>query len=128
MSERRSSPPAAHRHPLPARRLVESYALELGGTTRVHVSIGRYPDGRLGEIFVDLHKEGAPLRSAMTAVARLASLALQCGAPVAEVAGMLVGSEAEPRGDVVGHGSVTEALSLVDLVGRVLIAEAGGAF
>lgn len=112
------------RHRLPTKRRSVHYQLTLGSApgTTIHLRLGYYSDGRVGEIWIDLHKEGAAYRYAWHVVARLASFELQRGVPVEEVAAGLMGGRSEPSGVVTGHESVREALSIADLMGRVLLA------
>ena len=113
------------RERLPARRRSTHYQLTLGPSTTVHLRLGYYADGRVGEVWIDLHKEGAPYRYAWHVVARQCSFALQRGVSVEEVAAGLMGGRSEPSGEVTGHESVREASSIADLMGRVLLAAAG---
>lgn len=117
-----TSPPRGARERLPARREREHHQLSIGGHT-VHMSIGFRPDGRPGELFLDMHKDGAPLRAMTTALARVVSLALQHGMPLAAVVQALADIRGEPHGMVAGHDTVDEATSIPDLVARVLAAD-----
>lgn len=111
---------------LPPKRPLVHHQLGIGGHS-VHLSIGLRGDGAPGEVFLDVHKEGAPLRALLTSLARVTSLALQRGATVAEVANSLRGEDGGPAGDVEGHDAVTAATSIPDLVAQVLAADFGGA-
>lgn len=102
------------------RRATVTYAPKLAGH-RVFVSVGRDDDGKIIEVWVDLHKEGAPLRGFAHALARLASLALQAGTPLDVVVRALLNTDGGPSGDVEDAGPGFEtACSVPDLVGRVL--------
>lgn len=94
-----------------------------GGGHKVHLTIDLTDDGRPCAIWVDVHKEGAVFRGMLSTIAALASQALQHGADVHEVTARLLGQRFEPDGAVEGHESVTECLSIVDLLGRMIEAE-----
>lgn len=94
-----------------------------GGGHKVHLTIDLTDDGRPCAIWVDVHKEGAVFRGMLSAIAALASQALQHGADVHEVTARLLGQRFEPDGAVEGHESITECLSIVDLLGRMIEAE-----
>lgn len=85
------------------------------GSQTVYLSLGLYPDGRIGEIFVEAQKEGTLVRGIFAAFARMASLALQCGADPLEAAKILRGLEFPPCGQVEGKFTkVTSCTSTVD--------------
>jgi ribonucleoside-diphosphate reductase alpha chain len=110
--------PRGVREPLPTRNRCVRQKGTLCGQN-VYVDHGRlYPDGRPGEVFVDLHREGALVRSLMNCFATSVSLALQYGAPLAEIVKAFKGKTFEPNGPVVGNDCVTECTSLVDYVMR----------
>ncbi len=109
---------------LPTRRRCETFAPRLVGH-RVHVSLGRFPDGRVGEVWLDIHKEGAPLQGMVHALAKLASTCLQAGVSVGEVAHALRGIAAEPSGVVEDCDGITEAASVPDLIGQILEVHGG---
>lgn len=113
------------RERLPTRRDAERFELELAGHT-VLVTLSRYPDGRLAEVFVDVgHKEGAPLVDLMVANARVASLSLQHGV-AAEVLVRAWHGLTGMDGDVRGHDRITRATSIPDLVARLVGVEVLG--
>lgn len=94
-------------------------------TQKVHIdnkayylNCGEYPDGRLGEIFIDAHKEGTFSRGVLSALARLASIALQCGAPVDQIVKALRHLNFPPRGSVEGSENVKECSSLCDWIAQ----------
>lgn len=103
----------------PKRRPCVNYALKLAGHS-VHIGVGFRPDGTVLEFFVDLHKEGAPLRAAAHVVATIGSMAIQRGMSLGDLCSGLRSMYAEPAGEVEGHDRVTSALSLFDLVAKVL--------
>lgn len=93
------------------------------GGHKVHLTIDLDDAGRPCAIWVDVHKEGAVFRGMLSTIAALASQALQHGADVHEVTARLLGQRFEPDGAVEGHESITECLSIVDLLGRMIEAE-----
>jgi ribonucleoside-diphosphate reductase alpha chain len=82
--------------------------------------VGRDPEGEVAEVWIDVHKEGAPLRGFAHALARLASLALQDGTPLATVVHALCGTDGGPSGFVEDCDGIKWAASIPDLVGQVL--------
>lgn len=96
----------------------------IGATkTKVHVEIATDAAGKPVLLRVEVHKEGSVFRGMLDALSALASQALQHGASVHEVAARLRGVRFEPDGAVVGHETITECTSVVDLVGRMIEAE-----
>jgi len=81
---------------------------------------GEYPDGKLGEIFIDLYKEGASYRNLMNCFAISVSKALQYGVPLSEFVDSFTFTRFEPAGIVSGHPNVKAATSVLDYVFRVL--------
>jgi hypothetical protein len=82
-------PIADHRRqPLPQRRYAETFELRHGrqAGAMFHVTLGRYPDGRIGEVFITGAKAGSDLEAGLRDAAILVSLALQHGVPVATLA------------------------------------------
>lgn len=88
----------------------------------VHFSVGLYPDGRPGEVFIDLHRTGTMVRAWAEASAKLMSLMLQYGAPLSELVGAMAGHGTEPYGtvEVNGHDVVTESSGVLDAIVRVM--------
>ncbi len=86
---------------------------------KVYLRTGEYPDGRLGEIFIDMHKEGAAFRSMMNCFAIAVSLGLQHGVPLEEFVNVFTFTRFEPQGTV-DHPNVKFATSIVDYIFRVL--------
>ncbi len=84
---------------------------------------GVYPDGRLGEIFLDMHKYGTSLREWLTETAMVFSLSLQYGVPLASLVGLYAGTRGDPSGRVVGHPYITSCTSVMDFVARFLAEE-----
>jgi ribonucleoside-diphosphate reductase alpha chain len=88
------------------------------GGHKVYLRTGEYPDGRLGEIFIDMHKEGASFRSMMNAFAIAVSLGLQHGVPLDEFVDAFTFFRFEPSGFVQEHDRVKSATSIIDFVFR----------
>jgi ribonucleoside-diphosphate reductase alpha chain len=85
---------------------------------KVYLRTGQYPDGRLGEIFVDMHKEGAAFRSMMNAYAIAVSIGLQYGVPVEEYVDAFTFFKFEPAGFVQSHDRIKSATSIIDWIWR----------
>lgn len=112
-----TSPPTRTR--LPAKRRTEARLLKIGGHT-IHVAIGTYSDGRPAEVFLDMHKQGAPLRMFAHALAVTLSIGLQHGIPADAFRRALEGTAGGPDGDVEGDEEIETATSIPDLVVRLL--------
>lgn len=87
---------------------------------KVYLRTGEYEDGSLGEVFIDMHKEGAAYRSMMNCFAMAVSLGLQYGVPLDEFVDKFTFTRFEPSGMVDGHPNVKMATSIVDYIFRVL--------
>jgi ribonucleoside-diphosphate reductase alpha chain len=109
----------AKRHRLPQRRGGYTQKAVIGGH-KVYLRTGEYADGQLGEIFIDMHKEGAAFRSLMNCFAIAVSLGLQYGVPLEEFTEAFVFTRFEPNGMVQGHDRIKLATSLIDYVFREL--------
>lgn len=109
---------AAKRMRLPKKRGGITVEARVGGQ-KVYLRTGEYEDGKLGEIFVDIHKEGAALRSIMNCFAIAVSLGLQHGVPLEEFVSVFTFTRFEPQGSV-DHPNVKFATSIVDYIFRVL--------
>ncbi len=109
------------RRKLPKKRRAHHQNAVVGGTSTI-LTIGRFDDGTIGEVFFDLdmHREGAPLRTILNALARSVSLGLQHGAPVDGYVKLFSDVRCEPAGDVTGHPSITSATSLLDYLAKAL--------
>ncbi|MBI4114965.1 MAG: vitamin B12-dependent ribonucleotide reductase [Candidatus Omnitrophica bacterium] len=116
--EEASQQPVLHRRRLPKKRYGFTQEARVGGQ-KVYVRTGEYEDGTLGEIFVDLHKEGAAYRSMMNCFAIAVSLGLQYGVPLDEYVNVFTFTRFEPQGSV-DHPNVKYATSIVDFIFRVL--------
>ena len=86
---------------------------------KVYLRTGEYEDGTLGEIFIDMHKEGAAFRSMMNCFAIAVSLGLQHGVPLEEFVNVFTFTRFEPQGRV-DHPNIKFATSIVDYIFRVL--------
>jgi ribonucleoside-diphosphate reductase alpha chain len=113
-------PPArVHRTRLPDRRKGYIQKATVGGH-KVYLHTGEFDDGSLGEIFIDMHKEGAAFRSLMNNFAISVSLGLQYGVPLEEYADAFVFTRFEPAGAVTGNDRITNATSILDYIFREL--------
>ena len=90
------------------------------GGHKVFLRTGQYDDGTLGEIFIDMHKEGAAFRSLMNAFAIAISIGLQHGVPLEKFVDQFVFSRFEPNGIVMGNERIKMATSLIDYIFREL--------
>ena len=104
---------------LPARRTGWTQEARVGGH-KVFLRTGEYDDGTLGEIFIDLAKEGATLRGVLASFAIAVSKGLQYGVPLEEYVDTFVYQTFEPRGIVEKHPNIKMANSIVDYVFRAL--------
>ncbi len=95
---------------------------------KVYLRTGEYENGELGEIFVDMHKEGAAFRSLMNCFAIAVSKGLQYGVPLDEYVDTFTFTRFEPQGMVSGHENIKFATSVVDYIFRVLGMEYLGRF
>src|SRR5450631_4073360 len=107
------------RERLPNRRKGYTQKAIVGGH-KVYLKTGEYDDGRLGEIFVDMHKEGAALRSLLNNFAIAISLGMQYGVPLEEYVDAFTFTRFEPQGPVQGNDSIKYATSILDYVFREL--------
>jgi ribonucleoside-diphosphate reductase alpha chain len=107
------------RKPLPGRRAGYTQKTKIGGHS-IFLRTGEYEDGTLGEIFLDMHKEGAAFRSLLNSFAIAVSLGLQYGVPLEEYVDAFTFSRFEPNGVVQGHDYVKMATSVIDYIFRDL--------
>ena len=107
------------RERMPDRRKGYTQKAVVGGH-KVYLRTGEYDDGRLGEIFIDMHKEGAALRSLLNNFAIAVSLGLQYGVPLDEYVDAFTFTRFEPSGPVQGNDSIKYATSILDYVFREL--------
>ncbi len=117
-----SAPDAAvdvQRRRLPERRKGYIQKSVVGGH-KVYLHTGEYDDGQLGEIFIDLHKEGAAFRSLMNNFAISISIGLQYGVPLEEYVDAFLFTRFEPAGEVRGNDTIRHATSILDYIFREL--------
>ncbi|MCK1588385.1 vitamin B12-dependent ribonucleotide reductase [Bradyrhizobium sp. 169] len=107
------------REKMPDRRKGYTQKAVVGGH-KVYLRTGEYDDGRIGEIFIDMHKEGAALRSFINNFAIAVSLGLQYGVPLDEYVDAFTFTRFEPAGPVQGNDSIKYATSILDYVFREL--------
>jgi ribonucleoside-diphosphate reductase alpha chain len=107
----------SERRHLPKRRkgyIREAYV----GGHKVFLRTGEYEDGSLGEIFIDMYKEGASFKGLLNCFAVLASKALQYGMPLEELVDSFTFTRFEPAGNVQGHNAIRNSTSILDYVFR----------
>ncbi|MEO0602951.1 MAG: vitamin B12-dependent ribonucleotide reductase, partial [Myxococcota bacterium] len=109
----------AKRRRLPDRRRGYTQKAVVGGH-KVFLRTGEYDDGSLGEIFIDMHKEGAAFRSLMNSFAIAISIGLQHGVPLEKFADQFLFSRFEPNGMVMGNERIKMATSIIDYIFREL--------
>ncbi|HET9326334.1 MAG TPA: vitamin B12-dependent ribonucleotide reductase [Candidatus Eisenbacteria bacterium] len=114
-----TSPPKLRRRRLPKRRHGFTQEARIAGH-KVFLRTGEYEDGTLGEIFIDMHKEGAAFRSMMNCFAISVSMGLQYGVPLEHLVDQFVFTRFEPAGRVEGHENLRAATSVIDYVFRAL--------
>ncbi|MDQ3560708.1 MAG: vitamin B12-dependent ribonucleotide reductase, partial [Pseudomonadota bacterium] len=107
------------REKLPHRRKGYTQKAIVGGH-KVYLRTGEYDDGRLGEIFIDMHKEGAAFRAMMNNFAIAISLGLQFGVPLEEYVEAFTFTRFEPAGMVSGNEAIKNATSILDYIFREL--------
>jgi ribonucleoside-diphosphate reductase alpha chain len=109
----------AQRYKLPKKRSGFIREASVAGH-KVFLRTGEYEDGSLGEIFIDMYKEGASFRGLLNSFAILASKALQHGVPLEELVDTFTFTRFEPAGYVDGHDAIKNATSILDYVFRSL--------
>ena len=107
------------REQLPNRRLGYTQKVVVGNH-KLFLRTGEYPDGRLGEIFLDMHREGASFRSILNCFAISVSLGMQYGVPLEEYMDAFVFTKFEPSGALQGHDRIKFCSSVIDFVFREL--------
>jgi len=107
------------RRKLPTRRKGYTQKASVGGH-KVYLRSGEYDDGTLGEIFIDMHKEGAAFRSLMNNFAIAISIGLQYGVPLDEYVDAFTFTRFEPSGQVTGNDAIKMATSVLDYIFREL--------
>ncbi len=116
-SEQTTATPQVRRR-LPKKRAGFTIEAKVAGH-KVYLRTGEYDDGTLGEIFIDMHKEGAAFRSMLNCLAISVSLGLQHGVPLEEFVDVFTFTRFEPQG-MVDHPNIKSATSVVDFVFRAL--------
>jgi ribonucleoside-diphosphate reductase alpha chain len=111
--------PTGHRVRLPKKRHGFTQEAKVGGH-KIFLRTGEYSNGQLGEIFIDMHKEGAAFRSLMNCFAMSVSIGLQYGVPLDTFVEQFTFTRFEPQGLVEGHPNIKFATSIVDYLFRVL--------
>ncbi len=104
---------------LPAKRYGFVQEATVGGH-KVFIKTGEYPDGTLGEIFIDMYKEGASYRAILNCFAVAVSKALQYGVPLEEFVDSFTFTRFDPSGPVQGHEAIKQATSIIDYIFRSL--------
>jgi len=104
---------------LPKKRTGFTQEARVGGH-KIFLRTGEYADGTLGEIFIDMHKEGAAFRSVMNCLSMAVSIGLQYGVPLETFVEQFTYTRFEPQGIVEGHPNIKMATSIVDYIFRVL--------
>jgi ribonucleoside-diphosphate reductase alpha chain len=112
------APALTPRRRLPRKRNGFTVEAKVAGH-KVYLRTGEYEDGSLGEIFIDMHKEGAAFRSMLNCLAISISLGLQHGVPLEEFVDVFTFTRFEPQG-MVDHANIKTATSVVDFIFRVL--------
>ena len=107
------------REKLPSRRKGYTQKAIVGGH-KVYLRTGEYEDGRLGEIFVDMHKEGSAFRALMDSFSIAVSVGLQYGVPLEEYVDAFTFTKFEPAGMVIGNEAIKNATSILDYIFREL--------
>ncbi len=107
------------RQKMPDRRKGYTQKATVGGH-KVYLRTGEYDDGHIGEIFIDMHKEGAAFRSLMNNFAIAISIGLQYGVPLEEYVDAFTFTRFDPAGPVEGNSSVKMATSILDYIFREL--------
>jgi ribonucleoside-diphosphate reductase alpha chain len=114
-----ATPAKLRRRRLPKRRHGFTQEARIAGH-KVFLRTGEYEDGTLGEIFIDMHKEGAAFRSMMNCFAIAVSMGMQYGVPLEDLVDQFCFTRFEPHGRVEGHDNIKVATSVIDYVFRVL--------
>jgi len=109
----------SHRDKMPDRRKGYTQKAVVGGH-KVYLRTGEYETGKLGEIFIDMHKEGAGFRAMMNNFAIAVSVGLQYGVPLEEFVDAFTFTKFEPAGMVQGNDSIKNATSILDYIFREL--------
>ncbi|MCL2478330.1 MAG: adenosylcobalamin-dependent ribonucleoside-diphosphate reductase [Treponema sp.] len=117
--DRRKTKIKGERKSLPNRRIGYTQKVKIGGHS-IFIRTGEYEDGKLGEIFVDMQKEGSAFRTLLNSFAIAVSLGLQYGVPLEKFVDSFTFIRFEPNGMVQGHEYVKMATSVIDYIFRDL--------
>ncbi|PIW69497.1 MAG: ribonucleoside-diphosphate reductase, adenosylcobalamin-dependent [Ignavibacteriales bacterium CG12_big_fil_rev_8_21_14_0_65_30_8] len=109
----------AKRQKLPDRREGYTQKAKINGQS-IFIRTGEYENGQLGEIFIDMHREGAAFRSLLNCFAISISLGLQHGVPLDEFVDAFVFTRFEPSGMVTGNENIKMTTSVIDYIFREL--------
>ncbi|MCB9506107.1 MAG: vitamin B12-dependent ribonucleotide reductase [Myxococcales bacterium] len=109
----------SQRRKLPNRRGGYTQKAQVGNH-KVYLRTGEYEDGSLGEIFIDMHREGAAMRSLLNCFAIATSIGLQYGVPLEEYVDAFTFTRFEPAGMVTGHDHIKMSTSVIDYIFREL--------
>lgn len=107
------------RNPLPPKRSGYARKIKIGGHS-IFIHTGEYPDGSLGEIFLELSHQGSTLRAFANSFAIAVSIGLQYGVPLSEFVEAFIHTKFEPAGIVENHESIKLCSSILDLIAREL--------
>lgn len=107
------------RRPLAGRRKGYTQKFRIGGQ-KIYLRTGEYEDGTLGEIFLDIHKQGTTLGALANCLAIAISLGLQYGVPLDEYVDAFLFTRFEPHGPVSGHDEIRNGTSVMDVIARDL--------
>ena len=107
---------------LPTKRKGLTQEIKIQGH-QLYLRTGEYADGKLGEIFLNMHKQGATMSAMLDSFAKLASIAIQHGVPLEVIVDKFIHTKFEPRGPVQGDPNVRTASSILDYVFRALAIE-----
>ncbi len=113
-----ASPAGPFRKRMPKKRAGFNWESKVAGH-KIYLRTGEYEDGTVGEIFIDMHKEGAAFRSLLNCFAISVSLGLQYGVPLQEFVDVFTFTRFEPHG-VVDHPHIKRATSVIDYIFRLL--------
>ncbi|MCL1812824.1 MAG: vitamin B12-dependent ribonucleotide reductase [Treponema sp.] len=119
MDPQRAAEVRGKRQSLPNRRSGYTQKAKISGHS-IFIRTGEYDNGKLGEIFLDMHKEGAAFRSLLNSFAIAVSLGLQYGVPLEEYVDAFTFSRFEPNGMVQGHDYIKMSTSVIDYIFRDL--------
>ena len=109
----------AIKNKLPNRRRSETIKVKIGDTS-IFIGTGEYEDGTLGELFIDMHREGSLIRALMNGFCIVVSKALQYGVPLEDLCNQFLFTRFEPSGPVRNHPDIKRADSILDLIFRHL--------